>query len=146
MSTSTPPPPVPGRTRFETEMQVRPDDLDMMQHVHASRYLDYVLAARCDQMARCYGMAMEEFLARGLGWYTRVSHFEYHRPLRFGERFVVRTWIQEFFKDGVRVDFELFKAANGKLSASGWCHFTLVNLQTGRAEPLPPEIVARYAI
>lgn len=146
MSTPTPPPPVPGRTRFETEMQVRPDDLDMMQHVHASRYLDYVLAARCDQMARCYGMAMEEFLARGLGWYTRVSHFEYHRPLRFGERFVVRTWIQEFFKDGVRVEFEILKAAHGKLAASGWGHFTLVNLRTGRAEPLPPEIIARYAI
>jgi acyl-CoA thioester hydrolase/thioesterase-3 len=145
MSAPTPPP-VPGRTRFETEMQVRPDDLDMMQHVHASRYLDYVLAARCDQMARCYGMAMEEFLARGLGWYTRVSHFEYHRPLRFGERFVVRTWIEEFFKDGVRVEFEILKAVNGKRSASGWCHFTLVNLQTGRAEPLPPEIVAKYAI
>jgi len=145
MSAPTPPP-VPGRTRFETEMQVRPDDLDMMQHVHASRYLDYVLAARCEQMARCYSMAMEEFLARGLGWYTRVSHFEYHRPLRFGERFVVRTWIEEFFKDGVRVEFEILKATNSKLSASGWCHFTLVNLQTGRAEPLPPEIVAKYAI
>lgn len=146
MTPTQPPLPAPGRTRFETELQVRPDDLDMMQHVHASRYLDYVLAARCDQMARCYGMGMEEFLARGLGWYTRVSHFEYHRPLRFGERFRVRTWIQEFFKDGVRVEFEILKAANGKLAAAGWCHFTLVNLQTGRAEPLPAEVLAKYAI
>ena len=34
-----------GRTKFETELQVRPDDIDMNQHVHASRYHDYVLAA-----------------------------------------------------------------------------------------------------
>ena len=34
------------RTKFETEMQVRPDDIDMFQHVHSSKYLDYVLAAR----------------------------------------------------------------------------------------------------
>ena len=31
---------------FATEMQVRPDDIDMHRHVHNSRYLDYVLAAR----------------------------------------------------------------------------------------------------
>ncbi len=46
-------------TKFETALQVRPDDIDMNQHVHASRYMDYVLAARYDQMARCYQMAIE---------------------------------------------------------------------------------------
>lgn len=29
---------------FETEHRVRPDDIDMFQHVHNSKYLDYVLA------------------------------------------------------------------------------------------------------
>ena len=50
---------VPLRSKFETEMPVRPDDIDMNQHVHNSRYFDYVLAARYDQMARCYRMPME---------------------------------------------------------------------------------------
>ena len=55
--------------RFETEHVVRPDDIDMFQHVHSSRYLDYVLAARYEQMAPCYGMPWEDFIARlkGLG-------------------------------------------------------------------------------
>lgn len=57
-----------GKTKFETELGVRPDDIDMNQHVHASRYQDYVLAARYDQMARCYKMSMEEFFKAGLGW------------------------------------------------------------------------------
>ena len=35
-------------SKFETELQVRPDDIDMYQHVHSSRYMDYVLAARFD--------------------------------------------------------------------------------------------------
>ena len=50
MSSKTP---IPIYSRFETELQVRPDDIDMNQHVHNSRYFDYVLAARYDQMARC---------------------------------------------------------------------------------------------
>ena len=57
----------PGKTRFETELHVRPDDIDMNQHVHSSRYQDYVLAARYDQMARCYKVSMDEFTQAGLG-------------------------------------------------------------------------------
>jgi acyl-CoA thioesterase FadM len=32
-----------GRTKFETELRVRPDDIDMNQHVHSSRYFDYTM-------------------------------------------------------------------------------------------------------
>ena len=35
-------------SKFETELTVRPDDIDLYQHVHSTRYLDYVLAARFD--------------------------------------------------------------------------------------------------
>ncbi len=52
-------------SKFETELQVRPDDIDMNQHVHNTRYLDYVLAARYDLMERCYKMNMAEFIALG---------------------------------------------------------------------------------
>ena len=48
----------PQYSTFETEFRVRPDDIDMFQHVHNSKYFDYVLAARYDQMERCYGVAM----------------------------------------------------------------------------------------
>lgn len=137
---------VPGRTRFVTEMTVRPDDIDMHQHVHASRYFDYLLAARYDQMARCYGMPMEAFLERGLGWFTRTSHFEYKRPLRLGERFTVTTWIEEFHRDGVRVRFEMHRADPRKLACQGWCDFTLVELETGRARAIPQDIARIYAV
>src|SRR6266436_6644877 len=68
-----------GRTKFQTELQVRPDDIDMNQHVHNSRYFDYVLAARYEQMRRCYKMGMEEFAQAGLGWFIKTAHVQYHR-------------------------------------------------------------------
>jgi len=135
-----------GKTKFETELQVRPDDIDMNRHVHGSRYFDYVLAARYDQMARCYGMSMEEFEKAGYGWFIRTAHLDYQRPLRLGERFVVRTWVEEMFAEGVRVDFEIRKGANGKLVCSGHFHYTMVSLKTGRAESIPDWIIAKYAV
>lgn len=135
-----------GRTKFETELQVRPDDIDMNQHVHGSRYFDYVLAARYDQMARCYKMSMDEFQKVGYGWFVRTAHVEYKRPLRMGETFVVRTWVDEIFKDGVRVQFQILRKSTGKLCSDGYFDYTMVGLETGRAETLPDWIVEKYAI
>lgn len=135
-----------GRTHFVTEMQVRPDDIDMFQHVHSSRYNDYVLAARFEQMARCYGMAMEEFLKLGLAWFQRSAHIEFKRPLRLGESFSVTTWVQEMEKDTVRVDFEIRRSDTQKVCCDGHCHYTLVNVATGRAEVIPSWIATRYAV
>jgi acyl-CoA thioester hydrolase/thioesterase-3 len=133
-------------TKFETELQVRPDDIDMNQHVHGSRYFDYVLAARYEQMGRCYRMSMAEFAEAGYSWFIRAAHVEYKRPLLIGEFFIVRTWVKEFFKDGVRVDFEILRKANGKLACDGYFHYTMVSLKTGRAEVLPDWIIAKYSI
>ena len=134
------------RTRFETELQVRPDDLDMFRHVHSSRYQDYVLAARFDQMERCYGMSMEEFLELGFGWFVKTSHFEYKRQLGLGEHFIVRTWVEKLAGSDVEVHFEIVKKANAKLACSGWCIYALIKLETGRAETIPDWIAQKYVV
>lgn len=133
-------------SKFETELQVRPDDIDMNQHVHGSRYMDYVLAARYEQMARCYKMSMEEFIAAGFGWFIRTAHLDYKRALGIGEHFIVRTGIEEILKDSVRVQFEILKKSNGKLSCDGWFLYTMINLKTGRAEPIPDWIKEKYSV
>ena len=133
------------RTRFETELQVRPDDIDMFRHVHSSRYLDYVLAARFDQMERCYGVSMEEFLKLGFGWVVKTAHFEYKRPLVMGEHFTVRTWVEGITGSDVEVRFEIMKKTGAKLACSGWCLYAMIMLATGRAGKIPEWIVQKYS-
>lgn len=137
-----------GRTKFESELRVRPDDLDMNRHVHASRHQDYVLAARYDQMGRCYKLPMEEFLQAGLGWFVKVAHLEYKRPLGLGDVFVVRTWVEEIAGTDVKVRFEILRkiGERQKLSCDGWFDYTLVNQQTGRVETIPDWVLAKYAV
>lgn len=118
----------------------------MFQHVHSSRYIDYVLAARFDQMERCYGMSMPEFLKLGFGWVIRTAHLEFKRPLGLGERFRVRTWVDAIGKTDVTVQFEIEKLPGGKAVCAGWFAYTMVKLDTGRAEPIPDWIAAKYAV
>src|SRR5262249_184257 len=134
------------RSKFETELQVRPDDIDMNQHVHGSRYFDYVLAARYDQMARCYKMSMDEFIKAGFSWFIRTAHLAYKRPLGIGDHFIVRTWVEDIRKDTVRVQFEIVKKTQGKLCCDGYFEYARVTLANGRGTPIPDWIAEKYAI
>jgi acyl-CoA thioester hydrolase len=133
-------------TKFETELQVRPDDIDMNQHVHGSRYYDYVLAARYDQMARCYKMSMDEFIKAGFGWVVQSAYIEYKRPLFIAEWFLVRTWVESIEKESVKVQFEILRKSNNKLCSNGWFNYTMIDLKTARAAAIPPWIAEKYAV
>ena len=115
-------------SQFETLIPVRPDDIDMNQHVHNSRYYDYVLAARYEQMERCYKMSMEAFLERGFSWFVRSAYIEHKRPLHLGDVAVVRTRIEEL------------------RSREGWFDYAMVSVETGRPQTIPEDIVERYSI
>ena len=133
-------------SKFETELQVRPDDIDMYQHVHSSRYMDYVLAARFDQMERCYKMPMSEFQKSGYGWFMAATQMNFKHPLGLGDRFIVRTWIEAFTLIGVKVKFQIERQNDQKLSCDGWFDYVMVSIATARAVRLPAEFRAKYAI
>ncbi|MCK9410336.1 MAG: acyl-CoA thioesterase [Bacteroidetes bacterium] len=132
--------------KFTSEIFVRPDDIDMNNHVHYSRYLDYVLAARYEQMARDYKMSMEEFVQRGLGWVVSACSVHFKRSLAIGDTAIVKTHIVEIGTTSAKVGFEIIRKSTNKLSADGYFEYTLVNLETGRAAQITDEIIQRYSI
>ncbi|MCC5023995.1 MAG: acyl-CoA thioesterase [Candidatus Synoicihabitans palmerolidicus] len=126
-------------SKSETELDVRPDDIDLYQHVHSTRYLDYMLAACFVQMERDYGMSMMDFAARGLGWYMTSSTVNYKRPLGMGDRMVVRCWVEHLTETGCRVAFEIDRLPQRKRSCDGFCDYALINLKMNRAVPIPAD-------
>ncbi|MBP9225422.1 MAG: acyl-CoA thioesterase [Verrucomicrobiales bacterium] len=137
---------MPPFTAFKSSIPVRPDDIDMNRHVHNSKYNDYVLAARYDQMARCYGMSMEAFLERGLSWVVRASYIEHKRPLFIGDTAEVETWVEEIASRSVKVGFQITKESDSKSVAKGWLDYVLVSLESGRPQALPADIIATYSL
>jgi YbgC/YbaW family acyl-CoA thioester hydrolase len=133
-------------SKFETELLVRPDDIDMYQHVHSSRYMDYVLAARFDQMARCYGMPMHEFQKLGFGWVIASTQMNFRRPLLLGDRMTVRCWIEKFTLIGLRLQFEIDRHPDGKRSCYGWFDYVMISVENGRPARIPEEIRLKYSI
>jgi len=133
-------------TRFTSEIPVRPDDIDMFQHVHNSRYLDYIQAARYDQMVRCYKMSMEEFLILGFGFVVKKAELNFKRPLIMGDLMLISTQVKDFIGPDITVEFEIVNKKNEKISCDGLMTYAMINLKTGRSEKIPEEIQAKFLI
>lgn len=132
--------------KFKTEHKVRPDDIDMFNHVHNSKYLDYVLAARYEQMDVFYGMSMEEFMKLGYGWVVQKVQIEYKRPLKMGDIFSVETGIVSVHDKGCKVEFTINNLKTNKTSTVGWFDFVMIDMETGRSTLLPENIIELYSI
>ncbi len=133
-------------TRFQSEFKVRPDDIDMFQHVRNSKYFDYVLAARYEQMELYYEMDMQEFMEKGFGWVVRTAHLDYKRPLKLGDVFLVETGVDEMKDRGCVVSFTIRLRDSGKIACDGWFDYVLIDLKSGKSALVTEEMVSKYSI
>lgn len=131
---------------FETEIIVRPDDIDMNNHVHNSKYLDYLLMARYDQMQKDYKVPMEEFIARGYSWVATTAHIDFKRAIKLGEKVAVRTQVNSYEAAQVKVNFWIIKKETNKIAAEGYAVYTMVSASTGKPVRIPEEIISKYTI
>ena len=140
--------------KFETELIVRPSDIDANRHVHNTVYFDYVLAARYDQMKRCYKMPMSEFDRLGYSWVIRSAFIEHKRPLSLGDTAVVRTWVEGIgdklggrrARSLVTIGFEIDNKATGKRAAHGAIVYVMVDVESGKPVEIPDFVIERYSV
>ncbi len=138
--------PNPDYSVFETEITVRPDDIDMNNHVHNSKYLDYLLMARYDQMKKDYKVPMEEFVQKGYTWVASSTCIDFLREIKLGDKIVVRTQVNSFEGAHVKVNFWIVKKETNKVAAEGHSDYVLISTASGRPTRIPEEIIEKYNI
>ncbi len=131
---------------FETEITIRPDDIDLNNHVHNTKYLDYVLAARYQQMTNNYKMAMGEFHKLDYNWVVSVSHIEYKRALNLDDKILVRTQIDSVNGAQSTVNFWIVKKDNNKIAAQGYLTYTMISIKSGKPVRIPENIIEIYSV
>lgn len=133
-------------TQFETEIAVRPSDIDMNQHVHYAKYLEYLLMARFDQMEKDYKMPMEVFIDMGYTWVAGAVHIEFKRGLKLGESVIVKTRLDSFSGASCRVKFVMHRKTDMKMVTEGYADYTMVSIKSGRPVRVTQDIIDKFTI
>jgi YbgC/YbaW family acyl-CoA thioester hydrolase len=133
-------------SQFDTEIPIRPDDIDMNNHVHNTKYLDYVLAARYIQMTENYKMPMDQFADLNYNLVISTSHIDFKRALKVTDKIIVRTQIDSISGAQCKVNFWVLLKSSNKISAEGYIVYTLISLTSGRPVRIPEAIIEVYSV
>ena len=131
---------------FETEITIRPDDIDLNNHVHNAKYLDFVQAARYNQMNNNYKMPMEDFHKLGYNWVASSTYIDWKRALMLNDKIVVKTQLDSIDGAKCKVNFWIVKLANNKIASEGYIIYTMISIKNGRPVKIPKDIIEKYSI
>ena len=131
---------------FETEITIRPDDIDLNNHVHNAKYLDYVQAARYEQMKNDYKMQMADFHKLDYNWVASSAYIDWKRALLLDDKIVVKTQLDSIDGAQCKVNFWIAKKANNKIASEGYIVYTMISIKTGRPVRIPKDVIEKYSI
>lgn len=123
----------------ESEIRVRYAETDAEGVVYYANYFVYMEVGRVNYL-RALGLNRSIWHQSGLGLVIVEAYCRYHAPAHFDDRLIVRTWAEEVRHSSFALAYEIVRAEDRQLLASGRTVQVLVSLQDMRPIRLPPEV------
>ncbi len=130
------------KERFELVLTVRPQDIDLMEHVNNVVYLRWVQEVA---IAHWTAAATPEQV-EALGWVVARHEIDYKHPARLEDVILVRTWVGVSRKHLFERHTEILRQRDLKVLArarSLWCP---IDLQTGRVTRVSADVRERFSV
>jgi len=131
---------------LESKMKIRFHDCDPYNHLNNSRYMDYFLAARSDQLLEHYDLDIFKWAKeKGSGWVMAQTQLAYLVPAFLAEEVIIQTQLIRF--SGKSLLMEAFMWNNDKciLKAVMWAKLVHYHFHTQKSHPHPPELMQLFS-
>lgn len=108
----------PTPLHIEVERRVGFEEVDALGIVWHGRYAGYFEDARA-ALGEQYGIGYVDFHSHGVMAPVKKMHVDYHRPLQFGEVFVIEGILH--WSEAARVNYEfIIRDSNGEVATTGY--------------------------
>lgn len=126
----------PAPLRIRIKQKVRFEEVDSLGIVWHGRYASYFEDARV-AFGEKYGIGYMDFYANGVVAPIKQMHFDYHRPLRFGDEMTIEAVLH--WSEAARLNFEFtVRNSNDELSTTGYTIQMMLDLEENILVVLPP--------
>lgn len=115
-----------------------PDNL-----LHAANYLRYMQEAAFNASAAA-GYDLARYEAMGCHWLIRETEIDYLRPLRYGDRVEVETWVADFRRVRSRRAYDFRRADTGMPIARAHTDWVFLDTTTQRPASIPDDMRAAF--
>ncbi|MFI5171472.1 MAG: acyl-CoA thioesterase [Chitinophagales bacterium] len=134
-----------GVKLLESKTIVRFSDCDPFNHLNNSKYIDYFLNAREDQLLEFYNFNVYLHSQKtGAGWVVVQHEIAYFKPAFTSETVVLQSQILTWGEKEILVEFKMWDENKNKLKCLMWSKFYYFNLLTQKSEPHSEELNSRF--
>lgn len=117
----------------ESQAWIDFQDCDPFGHLNNTKYLNYFMHARTQQLKEAYGFDIYQHTAEtGRGWVVAQAHLAYLYPAKFNETVKIRTRLLHVDNFRLMPEAVMQSPDGSRIHAVGWIEFVYVDTQTGR--------------
>jgi acyl-CoA thioester hydrolase len=119
---------------LESKSKIRFQDCDPLNHLNNSKYLDYLINAREDQLIAHYNLNIFENAKKtGTTWVVGSHQIAYIRPALVMETVTIQSQLIQYGKKQLLVEIRMYNDAKTELKAVMWSSFVHFNVLKGKA-------------
>ncbi|GAO44517.1 acyl-CoA thioesterase [Flavihumibacter petaseus] len=131
---------------LESQVKIRFHDCDPFNHLNNSRYLDYIFAAREDQVLEHYDFDIYRIAREHhRGWVVAQSQIAYLAPAFLNETVTIQTQLLSFTEQRLLMEAVMWNADKTVPKAVLWATFAHINLATQRSHPHSAELTELFS-
>lgn len=124
---------------------IRFSDCDPFNHLNNSKYIDYFLNAREDQLMSYYNFNVYAYAKQtGCGWVVGQHEIAYLKPAFTMETVIIESQILNWGEKEIHVEFRMWDKDTTKLKSLMWTKFYYYNLSTQKGETHSKEITEQF--
>ena len=127
---------------LESKALIRFPDCDPFNHLNNSRYLDYFINAREDQIWKNYDLNIYAYgKEHGKSWVVGSNQIAYLKPAMLMEQVVITSTLLKLTDTDLHVEMMMWNKDKTQLKAILWSVFVHFNLMTQKRETHSRELM-----
>lgn len=124
----------PLKKTLESKMKVRFHDCDPFNHLNNSRYIDYMLTARGDQLLENYDFDIYRIAReQSVGWVSAQTQISYLSPALLAEEILIQTQLIAYSGSSLLFEALMWNSEQTVVKSVLWGRLVHVHLQTQKS-------------
>lgn len=131
---------------LESKVRIHYQDCDPFHHLNNSKYIDYMVAARTEQVLDHYDFNPSEIAKKdGIGWVAAQTQISYLYPAVWLENVTVETQLIAFSEGSLLVEAIMWDENKKRIKAIMWTKLVHFNIRAQRSFKHSEELMNFFA-
>jgi acyl-CoA thioester hydrolase len=125
--------------------KIRFQDCDPFNHLNNSKYIDYFINAREDQILENYGLDIFSIAEKqGLSWVVASHQINYLKPAFLMETVLIESLLLKYSSKSLLVEMSMWDENHQVLKSVLWTYFIHFNLRSQKPEQHSKELTGLF--